>query len=97
MSYAHVKCYIKLSNRQIPSLEDWNDESDQVFVCLFCEKSFETEDTIINHMNEMHDFNFKSIITSNNLSFYDQVKILNFIRRQVNFKSAFKYSKYGYR
>lgn len=75
----------------MPSLEDWNDDPAQLFVCLFCEKSFEKEDLILNHMQQEHDFNFKSIITSEGLSFYDQVKILNFIRRQVNQDKFFFY------
>ncbi len=64
------------------SLEDWNDPIQEYF-CLFCDKSFENESDILNHMNDLHRFDFKSNILNNDLSFYEQVKLINYIRRQV--------------
>ena len=34
-------------------------------------------------MTELHSFNLKTILSQNNLSFYNQVKFVNFMRRQV--------------
>lgn len=64
------------------SLEDWNDPVQEYF-CLFCDKSFENETEILNHMNDSHKFDFRSNILKNDLSFYEQVKMINYIRRQV--------------
>jgi hypothetical protein len=71
--------------RKSPSIEDWNDVV-QTYFCLFCDKSFEIEDEIINHMIETHKFDLKAIMTQNELSFYSQVKFVNYIRQQVKNK-----------
>ena len=69
-------------NEANKTIEDWNDPAEEYF-CLFCDKSFKNESHILDHMDDVHKFNFKSNILMVNLSFYEQVKIINYIRRQV--------------
>ncbi|RNA31813.1 zinc finger protein 277-like [Brachionus plicatilis] len=68
-----------------PSLEDWNDPV-QTYCCLFCDESFEDETEIVDHMNLGHKFDLKS---TQFLSFYNQIKLINYIRRQVFLKNCF--------
>ncbi len=64
------------------SIEDWNDDPGYCLFCLFCDECFEKEEDILSHMLCGHGFDFKSAICSRNLSFYNQVKLINYIRRQ---------------
>lgn len=72
------------SNPEQPeTIEDWNDPV-QTFYCLFCTQSYDGEEEIIQHMNSKHEFDFRRLISDNaELSFYNQVKLINYIRRQV--------------
>jgi hypothetical protein len=70
------------------SIEDWNDPV-QTYFCLFCDDAFETEDEILNHMISQHKYDLKSIISQMKLSFYNQVKLINYIRRQVLTNTCF--------
>ena len=63
-------------------IDDWNDDPGLCLYCLFCDDCFEKEDGILDHMLSKHDFDLKSIITNRNLSFYNQIKLINYIRRQ---------------
>jgi len=60
---------------------DWNEEEIQV-TCLFCPSKMTDINDINNHMIERHNFNFKIITES--LDFYQQVKLVNYIRRQIH-------------
>lgn len=64
------------------AIEDWNDDPGLSLFCLFCDDCFEKEDDILTHMLAEHCFDLKAIITERNLSFYNQVKLINYIRRQ---------------
>lgn len=64
-------------------LDDWTDPV-QNYYCLFCDKSYDNEEEIISHMNSTHGFDFRTKICQNgDLSFHGQVKLINYIRRQV--------------
>ncbi|XP_062418819.1 zinc finger protein 277 [Pungitius pungitius] len=66
--------------------EDWSDwRSHPVSaVCLFCEDQSETMEQIYAHMKEAHGFDLHGLRTKLNLRFYQQVKLVNFIRREVH-------------
>ncbi|XP_058511004.1 zinc finger protein 277 isoform X3 [Ochotona princeps] len=66
--------------------EDWSDwkEHPVSAVCLFCEKQAETVEKLYVHMEDAHEFDLLKIKSELGLTFYQQVKLVNFIRRQVH-------------
>lgn len=67
------------------SEELWGDWNYKEFcsVCLFCNCMSPDGDVILLHMKEAHGFNLCKIKKLKNLSYYQQVKLVNYIRRQV--------------
>jgi len=65
--------------------DDWSDWTGDLppSVCLFCETSSPTTNEVLQHMREKHLFDFLAIKCALGLDFYHQVKIVNYIRRQV--------------
>eukprot|EP00095_Tigriopus_kingsejongensis_P009324 maker-scaffold486_size158769-snap-gene-0.29 protein:Tk09324 transcript:maker-scaffold486_size158769-snap-gene-0.29-mRNA-1 annotation:"zinc finger protein 277" len=69
--------------------DDENDWSDwrgdlQGAVCLFCPVNYTDIDNLLTHMTSIHDFDFQHMRNSLKLSFYQQVKLINYVRRQVH-------------
>lgn len=66
--------------------DDWSDwQAHPVSaVCLFCEHQSETMEQIYSHMKERHGFDLHRLRLELNLHFYQQVKLVNFIRRQIH-------------
>lgn len=66
--------------------EDWSDWQAHPIsaVCLFCEHQSETMDKIYAHMKDAHGFDLHRLRLELNLHFYQQVKLVNFIRRQIH-------------
>uniref|UniRef100_A0AAX7SPE3 C2H2-type domain-containing protein n=1 Tax=Astatotilapia calliptera TaxID=8154 RepID=A0AAX7SPE3_ASTCA len=66
--------------------DDWSDwQAHPVSaVCLFCDHQSETLEQIYAHMKEAHGFDLHLLKTELNLKFYQQVKLVNFIRRQIH-------------
>ncbi|KAI5105428.1 zinc finger protein 277 [Silurus meridionalis] len=66
--------------------DDWSDwQAHPVCaVCLFCEQQEETMDQIYSHMQEAHQFDLHKLKTDLNLKFYQQVKLVNYIRRELH-------------
>uniref|UniRef100_A0A8C5EIF8 C2H2-type domain-containing protein n=1 Tax=Gouania willdenowi TaxID=441366 RepID=A0A8C5EIF8_GOUWI len=66
--------------------DDWSDwEAHPVSaVCLFCHHQSENMDLIHTHMKETHGFDLHQLKAELSLSFYQQVKLVNFIRRQIH-------------
>nr|XP_050852856.1 uncharacterized protein LOC127065054 isoform X3 [Vespula vulgaris] len=62
------------------SWSDWNDESISIF-CLFCNHSDKDFPTILQHIKEQHNFDFKE--ASKDLTFYQKVKLVNYIRVRI--------------
>ncbi|XP_035726284.1 uncharacterized protein LOC118443424 isoform X2 [Vespa mandarinia] len=62
------------------SWSDWNDESISIF-CLFCNHSDKDFPTILQHIKEQHNFDFKEV--SKDLTFYQKVKLVNYIRGRI--------------
>ncbi|XP_011369791.1 zinc finger protein 277 [Pteropus vampyrus] len=69
-----------------PQEEDWSDwkEHPVSAVCLFCEKQAETIEKLRVHMEDAHEFDLLKIKSELGLNFYQQVKLVNFIRRQIH-------------
>ncbi|XP_023592799.1 zinc finger protein 277 [Trichechus manatus latirostris] len=66
--------------------DDWSDweEIPASAVCLFCEKQAETVEKLYVHMEDAHEFDLLKIKSELGLNFYQQVKLVNFIRREVH-------------
>ncbi|KAM6152916.1 zinc finger protein 277 [Erethizon dorsatum] len=66
--------------------DDWSDweEHPASAVCLFCEKQAETIEKLCVHMEDAHEFDLPKIKSELGLNFYQQVKLVNFIRRQIH-------------
>lgn len=62
--------------------DDWTDEAGAQAMCLFCEFSSCLEEKLKSHMLELHDFDLQRIQKTH--TFYQQVKIINYIRRQIH-------------
>lgn len=69
---------------------DWSDwEGDkQVLTCLFCSNNDTDFDKLKQHMIDEHKVNFDQKTVE--MTFYDRVKIVNFIRRQVHLLHCIK-------
>lgn len=52
-------------------------------VCLFCPAIYENVDDLFRHLKEVHRFDYATIRKEHALSFYHQIKLINFIRRKV--------------
>jgi len=61
---------------------DWEEES-PFSLCLWCLHMDRNVNNVIKHMVDAHDFDLVQIKRKMELGFYDQVKIVNFIRRQI--------------
>ncbi|XP_078112489.1 zinc finger protein 277 isoform X1 [Sander vitreus] len=66
--------------------DDWSDwQAHPVsVVCLFCDHQSDTMDQIYTHMKGAHGFDLHYLRMELNLRFYQQVKLVNFIRRQIH-------------
>ncbi|XP_010585660.1 zinc finger protein 277 isoform X2 [Loxodonta africana] len=66
--------------------DDWSDweEIPVSAVCLFCDKQAETVEKLYVHMEDAHEFDLLKIKSELGLNFYQQVKLVNFIRREVH-------------
>ncbi|XP_019398937.1 PREDICTED: zinc finger protein 277 isoform X1 [Crocodylus porosus] len=66
--------------------EDWSDWEEHPVhaVCLFCEQQVDTTEQLHLHMQEAHGFDLLKIKSENGLKFYQQVKLVNFIRREIH-------------
>nr|XP_031840182.1 zinc finger protein 277 isoform X2 [Nomia melanderi] len=60
---------------------DWNDESVRI-TCLFCTHTDKYFHLILSHMKTEHQFDFQE--TSKDLTFYQKVKVVNYVRRQIH-------------
>ena len=61
-------------------------------VCLFCPATYPSSgsdvDELFEHMKSAHNFDFTRTKDDLNLSFYQQVKLINYIRRQVHLNAC---------
>lgn len=62
----------------------WEEQSSGQAVCLYCDFSSSNPDKLLQHMQELHDLDLQEIKLRHNLNFYQQVKLINYIGRQVH-------------
>lgn len=69
---------------------DWNDTENAHpgAVCLFCPIIYPDMEELLMHMTSAHEFDFHHVRNSLKLDFYQQVKVVNFIRRKVQLKEC---------
>ncbi|KAK5638004.1 hypothetical protein RI129_012299 [Pyrocoelia pectoralis] len=60
---------------------DWKDVEDTI-TCLYCNLSDKDINKLCLHMSSKHQFNFYNV--TKHLDFYQRVKLVNYIRRQVH-------------
>lgn len=62
---------------------DWSEWTDEeiAIVCLFCDFTSGKIESVKEHMRQTHLFDFDCVVES--LNFYQRVKMVNFIRRQM--------------
>ncbi|XP_041458691.1 zinc finger protein 277-like [Lytechinus variegatus] len=66
------------------SWDDWEDDLHTNLVCLFCKHNASMVDDLFTHMVQSHHFDLQKFKEDNALNFYDQIKLVNFIRRSVH-------------
>lgn len=66
--------------------DDWSDwqGSPMCAVCLFCEKAKDSTEKLHLHMKAVHHFDLLKLKSEMGLNFYQQVKLVNFIRREIH-------------
>ncbi|XP_009976287.1 PREDICTED: zinc finger protein 277-like [Tauraco erythrolophus] len=71
--------------------EDWSDweEHPVCAVCLFCEQQADTTEKLYLHMQKSHGFDFPKMKSEHGLNFYQQVKLVNFIRREIHHRRCY--------
>jgi len=62
---------------------DWRGEG-SYSVCLFCTFPTTSAEDIFNHMRDTHSFDLSKIRINLKLSFYQQIKLINFYRRKLH-------------
>ncbi|XP_070558091.1 zinc finger protein 277-like isoform X2 [Ptychodera flava] len=67
---------------------DWDESVGAVAYCLFCDYNSTMIGSLQRHMTDGHGFDLKGIATTLGLNFYQQVKLINYIRRQVYQKTC---------
>lgn len=65
-------------------IEDWSDwlEPEAEAMCLFCNFQSSQPEGLAQHMNSTHSFDFMGL--KDLFTIYQQIKIVNYIRRQVH-------------
>ncbi|ORX65500.1 S-adenosyl-L-methionine-dependent methyltransferase [Anaeromyces robustus] len=67
--------------------DDWTDNEEEA-ICLFCDKK-DIPTNIFSHMTSEHNFNFTKLRIREKMDFYECIKLLNYIRRNVKENPAF--------
>ncbi|ELU04760.1 hypothetical protein CAPTEDRAFT_91094 [Capitella teleta] len=66
---------------------DWNECAGSHVVCLLCEHTSNSSSSLIAHMKDAHHLDLDAM--KEGLNFYQQVKLINFIRRQTHQRICF--------
>ncbi len=64
---------------------DDEDEENTQALCLFCEETLASPETVFKHCVEQHAFDFSKLRAASHLSLYDCLCLINFIRSRVCF------------
>ncbi|KAJ1655745.1 hypothetical protein IWQ61_004562 [Dispira simplex] len=63
--------------------DDWENEEEPQLYCLFCTNVYPDASTLFRHCKSAHGFDFVTVKTEQRLSFYQCVRLINYIRTQV--------------
>ncbi|XP_071716065.1 probable protein arginine N-methyltransferase 3 [Rutidosis leptorrhynchoides] len=68
--------------------DDWTGDGegeayDLNLICLFCDTKFNSSNSLFEHCDSSHSFNFKKIRTYVKLDFYGCFKLINYVRSKV--------------
>ncbi|CDS11451.1 hypothetical protein LRAMOSA03714 [Lichtheimia ramosa] len=68
--------------------DDWEreDQYDAEPKCLFCAETFELPEDAFQHCQQVHGFDFLAVKRSLGLDFYKCIRMINYIRKQVQLK-----------
>lgn len=76
-----------LFNNDDSDWSDWEDRNQETeIICLFCLHKEHDFEALTHHMSTAHQFSFDD--TTKTLSFYQKVKMVNYIRRKVHLKQC---------
>lgn len=64
--------------------EDWAEVDDEDTKCLFCSHVAPSAAASLQHAQTVHDFDFLDLKKQWGLTYYDCIKMINYIRRQVS-------------
>lgn len=65
-----------------PEWSEWTEENGPLITCLFCEHTEMEYENILTHMEHIHEFSFTE--KTSGLDFYQKIKVVNYIRRQIH-------------
>ncbi|CAN7989123.1 unnamed protein product, partial [Ixodes hexagonus] len=66
---------------------DWREEEESNLICLVCTEASADLPSVIEHMKAPHRFDFSEV--TRELGFYQQIKVINFLRKQVYLNACF--------
>ncbi|XP_055882944.1 zinc finger protein 277-like [Biomphalaria glabrata] len=67
----------------------WEEDSQCKVVCLFCDTSLAVQSELQKHMKDNHGFDLLEVNHKLQLNFYQKVKLINYIRRQIYHKTCY--------
>ena len=71
--------------------EDDNDDDEDDYLCnsqvvgLFCDRTFKNVKELFKHELDVNKFNLVEILKKNNMGMIEYIKMINFIRKEVEF------------
>ncbi|XP_049876377.1 zinc finger protein 277 [Pectinophora gossypiella] len=65
---------------------EWTEENGPLITCLLCEHTEMEYENMLDHMERQHEFSFTKVTTG--FDFYQKIKVVNYIRRQVHLKQC---------
>ena len=68
-------------------------EDEESAVCLYCTVTGASYH-VIAHMRDVHEFDLRKAKSELKLTFYQQIKLVNYIRRQVSFSLLQQFKGY---
>lgn len=66
--------------------DDWNEATTMTVTCLLCDAQCDQWEATIQHLKQEHRFDFHAVV--GHLDFYQKVKLVNYIRNQVDEKAC---------
>ncbi|XP_041982388.1 zinc finger protein 277 [Aricia agestis] len=69
-----------------PEWSEWKEENGGMITCLLCDHTESEYEVMLNHMKVKHEFSFSK--ATKGLDFYQKVKVVNYIRRQIHLKQC---------